>query len=88
MAPAVDLDWLSTLLIAGATVPALGATVFGYLVLRRRGSLPTHPTTDNTRQRGSRSTSSQHSTAPIYPNSRRLGRGVQSRRSAVLPRGE
>jgi hypothetical protein len=29
MAPVVNLDWLSLLLITGATVPALGATVFG-----------------------------------------------------------
>ena len=41
MVPLVDLDWLSMLLITGATVPALGATAFGYFVLRRRGSLPT-----------------------------------------------
>jgi hypothetical protein len=49
MPPAVHLDWFSLLLITGATVPALGATVFGYLVLRRRGSLPAHPTTGTTR---------------------------------------
>jgi hypothetical protein len=49
MTPVVDLDWLSLLLITGATVPALGATVFGYLVLRRRGSLPAHPATGNAR---------------------------------------
>jgi hypothetical protein len=45
----VNLDWLSLLLITGATVPALGATVFGYLVLRHRGSLPGHPTPGNPR---------------------------------------
>ena len=49
MVPAVNLDWLSMVLITGATVPALGATAFGYLVLRRRGSLPTQPTPGNTR---------------------------------------
>jgi hypothetical protein len=48
MATLVNLDWLSLLLITGATMPALGATVFGYLVLHRRGSLPTRPTPGNT----------------------------------------
>jgi hypothetical protein len=48
MPPAFNLDWLSLLLIAGATGPALGATVFGYLVLRHRGSLPAHPSAGTT----------------------------------------
>ena len=40
MVPSVGPDWLSMLLITGAVVPALGATVFGYFVLRRRGLWP------------------------------------------------
>jgi hypothetical protein len=45
MALLVNLDWLSLLLITGATVPAVGATVFGYVILRRRDSLPGYPAT-------------------------------------------
>jgi len=52
MPPVVDFDWLSLLLITGMAAPALGATVFGYLVLRRRGSLPARPTPGNPRAQG------------------------------------
>jgi hypothetical protein len=45
MAPLVDLDWLSMLLITGTVVPALGATVFGFIFIRRRGSQGVHPIT-------------------------------------------
>jgi hypothetical protein len=48
MATLVNFDWLSLLLIMGATVPALGATVFGYVILRRRDALPAHDATAST----------------------------------------
>ena len=48
MATLIDFDWLSLLLITGATVPALGATVFGYVILRRRDALPAYDATATT----------------------------------------
>jgi hypothetical protein len=51
MTPAGDLDWLSILLITATPVPALGATVFGFFVFRRRGSLPAYSATASTHTR-------------------------------------